>query len=1219
MATTTTQAQGLVLALFGASAGGHLTGLAAASSLESLAGDLSTSAGMILGKDLSSNTAFRDHVTSNLKLTGDALTAANAWLDGQLNAGAARGDTLAAAVNFLSTLTDTTSPFYASAQAFQATVTAAVAWSTGAGATEFGVSALRAQQGNVDVIAGSSFTLTTATAGDQFVGTAGNDAIVGTSSTYGSADVMLDSSATDVDALTLTITSDVSATPTLANIEKVNVTFSGFTAGGNTTLAFAADNIGGNTAFNFETTGNTAVTTLNPTALATGSSITASSTFSTITATADDNAALTINGAAKTAASTVTVGLSASTGALTDVNATVTTGHLSLTASDADGAITATAAQDVTVNAAAATSAVISAGDDVTITSLAAATDVSIVAGDDVSGSGDTLDAATTLSITAGGQVDVDFDAALAATVSAKGVNLSATGGADETSTLTGDLATTLNLSGNGGAADFDILGINLVKTLNVSGEQNVKVLMDIGDIDGLASSTGLTLNNSNTGTTTLSISGTLGANANIRSVANTTAIVFTADMETADSSPYSISLANGAAVTFAAAQGATTATKTAVFTASSTTASTNAATFTMDKPNASSSTYAIGDMTTSNIKTVTINLDKDTASTTLGTISVGATNNLNLNLGVNALTSVTDITASTLTVTGSGDLTLADLSISSLDASAAEGDITYQAASGDVVQTGAGDDTISGVDDFDANLSLGAGDDAVTLTGDLSDNTVVVDMGDGSLDNLTIADSANISSSGVLLAGVEKITLAGSSTVRDTQLNGQDFVVYGTASTTHATTIEITQAANDFSDLSFDTATVTSGNDYFVISASSRTSAVTITGTGSDDRITGAAGGTAVYADVLNGDAGADTIYLNEGGDVINGGSGIDTLDLTTIDGAYTDIEGGTSDATGMLVNLGATSVATTTLLTNLDGSYMSKSLTSVAAGSVAYLFATDATTNSSVLATVSNIENVTGSDGIDYIVGSAAANVITGGTSVDYIDGGAGNDTIDGGAAADIISGGAGDDQITGAAGNDLITAGAGADTILFAGGSGNDTITLGTSGTATDGSADIVKWNFTTVASLAATDNVKTIYGFEATTGSDVIQFAQGLLATSSGTTATTTDSFQTVASGSFSDAASWTSVASNKVFFEVAGTSDVAAGSGANATAVWAAIGTDVTTSVVSTAKVLFAVDDGTDTFLWYFSSANTLAAAADITLVGVVKSVTDVATGDFAIV
>jgi hypothetical protein len=996
MAITTTQAQGLVLALFGASAGGHLTGLAAASNLNTLAGDLSTSAGLILGKDLSSNTAFRDHVTANLKLSGDALTAANAWLDGQLNAGAARGDILATAVDFLSTLTDTTSPFYASAQAFQSTVTAAVAWSTGAGATVFGVAALRAEQGNVEVVTGSSFTLTTATAGDTFVGTVGNDVITGTSSTFGTADVILDSTTTDNDVLNLAVTGDFSNTPTVANIENVNVTFTGFTASGNTTLAFAADNIGANTNFNFAASGNTAVTTLNPTALATGSSVTADSTFSTITITADDNAALTVNGAARSATATVAVGASASSGALTNVTANVTTGHLSLTASDADGAIAATAAQDVTVDAAAATSAVINAGDDVTVTSLAAATEVSITAGDDVSSAGDKLDAATTLSITAGGQVDVDFDAALTATISAKGQNLSSTGGADETSTLTSDAATTLNLSGNGGAVDFDITGINLAKTLNVSGDQAVKVLMDIGDIDGLASSTGLTVNNTNTGATTLSISGTLGADANLRNVATTTDIVFTADMETADSGIKTISLANGANVTFTSAQGATVATAAANFTASSSTASTNAATFTMDRAGTSTSTYAIGDMTTTNIKTVTINLDRDTASTTLGTVNVGAANNLTLNLGANALTAVTNITASTLTVTGSGDLALADLSISALNASAAEGDISYEVAAGDVVQTGSGDDTISGLSDLDASLSLGAGNDAVTLTGDLSDNTVVIDMGDGTVDAITVAASANINASTISIVGAEKFTFGGDATVRDTQLSGSDIAIYGTASTTHAVTIAVTQATNDFSDLALDTATFSTGNDYFVISASSSTSAVNITGTDGDDRITGATGGTGVYADILNGGSGADTFFLTEGGDTIDGGSGTDKLDLTTIDGGFTDIEGGSSDATGMIVNLGTTAVSTATIAANKSGSYISKSLTSIESGKAGYLFATDSTSNSAVLATLTSIENVTGSDNADYIVGSASANVITGGDGIDYLVGGAGADTF-------------------------------------------------------------------------------------------------------------------------------------------------------------------------------------------------------------------------------
>ena len=153
MAITANQAQGLVLALFGASAGGHLTSLSSgAASVSGLAADLATSAGLILGKDLSANATFRDFVLStNLKLTGAALTAAQTWMDGEFTKGTSRGDILATAVTYLEGLTDTSSVFYAAASSYRDTVTAAVTWSQGAGASTFGVSALRAQQGNTDV------------------------------------------------------------------------------------------------------------------------------------------------------------------------------------------------------------------------------------------------------------------------------------------------------------------------------------------------------------------------------------------------------------------------------------------------------------------------------------------------------------------------------------------------------------------------------------------------------------------------------------------------------------------------------------------------------------------------------------------------------------------------------------------------------------------------------------------------------------------------------------------------------------------------------------------------------------------------------------------------------------------------------------------------------------------------------------------------------------
>jgi len=238
MAITANQAQGLVLALFGASAGGHLTSLSTAPSVAGLAADLATSAGLILGKDLSANATFRDYVlSSNLKLTGAALTAAQTWMDGEFAKGTARGDILATAVTYLEGLTDTSSVFYSAASAYRTTVTAAVTWSQAAGKTEFGVAALRTQQGNVDAVAGQSFTLTTGA--DSIFGTAGNDtfnASVSTTaanSTLNSGDIIVDSSNTDNDTLNIAsnaATIDTSAA-TIAGIENVNANFTTFGTG----------------------------------------------------------------------------------------------------------------------------------------------------------------------------------------------------------------------------------------------------------------------------------------------------------------------------------------------------------------------------------------------------------------------------------------------------------------------------------------------------------------------------------------------------------------------------------------------------------------------------------------------------------------------------------------------------------------------------------------------------------------------------------------------------------------------------------------------------------------------------------------------------------------------------------------------------------------------------------------------------------------------------
>jgi len=82
-------------------------------------------------------------------------------------------------------------------------------------------------------------------------------------------------------------------------------------------------------------------------------------------------------------------------------------------------------------------------------------------------------------------------------------------------------------------------------------------------------------------------------------------------------------------------------------------------------------------------------------------------------------------------------------------------------------------------------------------------------------------------------------------------------------------------------------------------------------------------------------------------------------------------------------------------------------------------------------VVVTVANVENVSGSNGADTIVGDANAN---------QLSGNAGADTLFGGGGDDQISGGDGDDYIVGGQGRDQLRGDAGADTFAFAQGDGS-----------------------------------------------------------------------------------------------------------------------------------------------------------------------------------
>ena len=73
-----------------------------------------------------------------------------------------------------------------------------------------------------------------------------------------------------------------------------------------------------------------------------------------------------------------------------------------------------------------------------------------------------------------------------------------------------------------------------------------------------------------------------------------------------------------------------------------------------------------------------------------------------------------------------------------------------------------------------------------------------------------------------------------------------------------------------------------------------------------------------------------------------------------------------------------------------------------------------------------VSGVEDITGGDGNDFLVGNAANNVIAGGKGDDVILGWSGNDSIGGSAGRDLVVGGSGSDVVHGNNLEDILVGG-------------------------------------------------------------------------------------------------------------------------------------------------------------------------------------------------
>ena len=205
-------------------------------------------------------------------------------------------------------------------------------------------------------------------------------------------------------------------------------------------------------------------------------------------------------------------------------------------------------------------------------------------------------------------------------------------------------------------------------------------------------------------------------------------------------------------------------------------------------------------------------------------------------------------------------------------------------------------------------------------------------------------------------------------------------------------------------------------------------TSIENLTGSDHGDTLTGDAS-----PNVLSGKGGDDTLSGGDGGDTLNGGDGADTADYSA------------SDAV-VRVNLALT--------TAQSGGH--------AQGD-----------------TLTNIENLIGSDHDDTLTGDGSSNFFTGGNGSDTLYGGGGDDVLDGDGGSDLLHGEGGDDTLRGGSDVDLVDGGAGNDTADHAGSDAGVTVNLSLSddqGGVGHAQGDILR----NIENLAGSDHDDTLIG-------------------------------------------------------------------------------------------------------------------------------------------
>jgi len=995
------------------------------------------------------------------------------WVAGQLTAaGSAKGAKVVDLLNsFAQMSSDAT--YGAAATAFNAKVVSALALSQTSGYT--GGTFVEQSAGN----GGATFSLTT-TASETVNGTSASQNFVGlisatsTSTTFNATDVIIDSSTADEDVFTLTTQADITSanTGSVRNVETINVNVNATTLT-DTTLDFAATNFTGVTTYNFDVTkAVSAIAGLAATAIANNDIINTSNDFNTLNITVGTAGNGVVVNAAALGSTGSPVAVTIATGtAAGDVTVTGA-GDLSLTSTANTGLVQATAEKGLTLSAAAAVVQIAEAkAGNLTVSDASATTVGQYKASGNISVSD--LAASTTLTATAGGTVALLSGAGSVATTSAT-IASAGTSTWDAANSLV-----TLSVTGNSASATFDLTaGSSGLEDVSVSGSQSIGLKVSAASID--AGNDILNVyDNTTDGTLTVELQ-TAAGTVDLRG----SSLIDRLELDV-DNASDALYVRSGQNVVITVDQ----STGTSTFTVGSAAAfASNSVTLTLDDEVRNSSAVDLDGETITTAKTVVIDGSVDSTSTGSAVTHIidaftasNANSNVTFQMGANNLSLDGAVTAGTgtFTVTGSGTVTDASLTLtaSTFDASAATGAVTLDGTALNVatIKTGAGDDTLVLTNNNGGVFQMGAGTDALTIYGDLSDTSVAIDLGAGT-DTLKLIASAKLitgTSGTITLDGVENIELANGSgqEIQASLLSGKTYAVSSAATSNTnsvAVIVKSTDTAINLSTLVGSAATSTSvAGMTFVTNASANAAAVTITGM---DDAKNTITGSATSDDVLTGGVYADTFVVT-GDDKLFSAANVM---LDTIAG------GASATSTYDQITLGTTGTAVAIVALDAWSKVSGVEQLAVADNSAAISIVLGASAETAGITRVTLAGDST-SDSVANTVSVAAYTTsgvtIVGSANADSIIGGAGADVITAGVGVDTVSGGAGNDSIVVLTTTTLFASNLLVDTSID-GGDGTDTLTVGTNATAFDINASDSWTGVTNVETLKSAANTAAV---------------------------------------------------------------------------------------------------------------------------------------------